>query len=489
MSRKERLHVQKIMYVSVISLLICSAITSITTYADDKKHPNQAAHSRPSHVSSHGPKVAPHGPSPHVHQESRRPTTHGPSPHVHHENMTPHHGDSPNVNHESTISNQELLIKKHHEMTHPIYQETTTSNNPSNNPSTNHGAPLITHHMTPPSLHQESIMATHQGAVVGSANGFEQKNPLHVVKNAIPSHLSNKFTQANMHVAKTINQQFISKSNHSTWAHNVNGYKTYYHQHYNNNVIQQFNKVGQFWNNNYYHNWYNAWFQWGFFGGFWYPVNPDFMIEDYFYYPDVQWFYVDQPVAAEYYSEYYPSQPVPSDICLQAFPYKHVYFPTDTLRDLLVEVSGLPQDLRCNFHEAVMSFTSQLQQEIVSNFSVSFSYSPNDIVVNYYQNLQNKAIVISGFVSHDTIKMAFEGFLDLIDPGQSISFAPKGQIPTQDELNVLNQLNDRIESLGGDPFTAQEEPLTNTEQEPGTATATQQILTNVPQQSNSAPGP
>ncbi|CEG55566.1 hypothetical protein [Legionella fallonii] len=282
--------------------------------------------------------------------------------------------------------------------------------------------------------------------------------PAHVVVNTKPSHLNNPMTQQNLHHAMTWNQQFVHAANNAQWVHEVNGYQQQYHKQFYNYNVQRFNVYGHYWQNNHYHNWYNAWYHLGFYGGFWYPVRPFYAIENYFTYPVVQWFFVDEAVAPQYYTNYYVSQPAPPPACIETFPYKNVYFPTDTLRDLLVEVSGFPQQLRCNFREAIIGITSQLKDDMSNYFALSFTFRPDDIVINYYQNLQGQAIVIAGFVSQNKINMAFEALLDLRNPNNSIVFAPDGQTPTEEQLQVLNQLNSRIKNLGGDPFTAQQEP-------------------------------
>lgn len=290
-------------------------------------------------------------------------------------------------------------------------------------------------------------------------------NPSHVIKNINPSHLSNNFTKINIQKSAQLNHHFINSPRNAIWFNQVNAYKQSYNHHFHQSYIHKFQIYNQFWHNPHFHFWYQPWFQWGFFGGFWYPVREVF-IQEYFYYPDVQWFYVEEPVPVEYYQDYYPEEPLPPPSCQVTFPYRQVYFPTDTLRDLLVEVSGFPQYLRCHFREAVINFTDQLKDQVNNHFSVNLTFQQNDIVVNYYQNLQNRAIVIAGFVSHDQINMAFEGLLDLDNPDQSISFSPSGQNPTQEELQLLDELNNRITSLGGDPFTAQEEPETANTQLP-----------------------
>ena len=169
---------------------------------------------------------------------------------------------------------------------------------------------------------------------------------------------------------------------------------------------------------------------------------------------------MDDSVAPEYFKSYYSEKMLPPD-CLKAFTYKNIYFPSDTLRDLLVEASAFPQNVRCNFRTAIINMTSQLKKTIDERFFILFSFKRNDIVINHYQNLQNKAIVVAGFINQGKIKVAFEALMDLRNPNRSISFIPESSQPTDKQLQQLYQLTNRIRVLGGNPFTASQEPSLN----------------------------
>lgn len=308
-------------------------------------------------------------------------------------------------------------------------------------------------------LHHEIKPVTHnQNQTVDKNNNGFLLHPEHINKNSSPSHLANQFTQTNIQKALLWNKQFIHQPGNGKWIAMIHDYQQQYQNKFYANSIQRYKAYDHYWRSNYFHNWYSPWYQWGFYGGNWYPVRPFFSITDYFDYPEVQWFFVDEPQLPDYYKAYYTKRALLAGLCAKPFPYKHVYFPTDTLKDLLIEVSGFTGNLCCNFRMALLTITSQLQQVIHVNFAIPFSFEQNDIIINYYQNLKNKAIVIAGFVNHNKINIAFEAYLDLENPATSIAFAPMSQIPTDDQLAVLKQLNNRIEVMGGDPFTAQEEP-------------------------------
>lgn len=275
-----------------------------------------------------------------------------------------------------------------------------------------------------------------------------------------PSHLNAPITQSNIRSAVLLNQQVINKAEYGRWMEQIRQFKYHYQKQLESDNRQRFNNYEQYWKNGHDRNQFSLWHKWGFYGGFWYPTRPFFAIENYFTYPTVQWLFVNDSVAPEYFNNYYPEKMPPSD-CLKAFAYKNVYFPSDTLRDLLVEASAFPQELRCNFRTAIINITTQLKKTIDKRFFILFSFKHNDIVINHYQNLQNKAIVVAGFINQGKIKVPFEALMDLRNPNQSISFIPESSKPTDKQLQHLYQLTSRIRVLGGNPFTAAQEPSLN----------------------------
>lgn len=273
-----------------------------------------------------------------------------------------------------------------------------------------------------------------------------------------PSHLRNAITQHNIQSAILWNRQLIHKTGNAPGMNQIIQYQHRYQKECHSENVQRFNIYDQYWQNNMFHNRYNRWYKWGFHGGYWYPLRPFFSIQNYFTYPTVQWFFVDDTTAAEYFHTYYASEEAPPSSCLKEFSYKNIYFPSDTLRDLLVEASAFPLELRCNFRSAVINLTNQLKGGISKRNSMLFSFHQNDIALTYYHNLENKAIVIVGFINQGKINIAFEGLLDLKNPKKSSVFIPDGPIPTDYQLQQLYQLNSRIRDLGGDPFSAPQEP-------------------------------
>jgi hypothetical protein len=278
--------------------------------------------------------------------------------------------------------------------------------------------------------------------------------PDHVVEHSSPSHLSSSYTQGNNHEAfKKLNH---FNDHHPDLTHRANVYSESYREHYHERWHERWEHCHEYHHQDYYRCYYSRWWQYGFYGGYYYPVRPCEEIYTYFYYPVVMWFYIDTP-EVDYYQVYYgddyiPTQPV------EPFPYARVYLPTDTLRDLAVEVSGMSYALQTNFRQAITNFTDWLADAISQNLQASFAFGDNDIVINHYENLQNQAIEIEGFVDRADIHVSFKGLLDLNDPSQTLVFVPNGDTPTDDQLNILAAINDRMTQLGATPDVAQNEP-------------------------------
>ena len=93
--------------------------------------------------------------------------------------------------------------------------------------------------------------------------------------------------------------------------------------------------------------------------------------------------------------------------------YARAYFPTDSMRDLGIEISGLSAAVQCNFRAAILKARQDLQGEISMMIAATFQFNEYDIVVNHYENLQNQAVVLEGFVEQGSIKVAFKMVLDL----------------------------------------------------------------------------
>jgi hypothetical protein len=295
--------------------------------------------------------------------------------------------------------------------------------------------------------------------------------PGHVVHHTQPSHWTNATFHHSFHHSYYWNHGFEHR--HPAWTPRLDAWRHDWHSRFWPACNYRWGIYRHFWFD-YYRFYYSDWFRWGFYGGFWYPVRPWVDIEVYFVYPMVYWFYQDQFDPA-YFVEYYepvvppyvpPGEdpvpaPDPTTCDVSQFPYAGVYFASDTLRDLLVEASGFPGQLRCTFMKSITLMTDQLRSQIGAQFQQQdFAFDANDVVINHYENLQNQAITLAGFVDHGGLHIAFQGMLDLVDPTQTSVLVPQGQSPTGDEINRLQSINDRVKSLGGDPYSAAEEPTT-----------------------------
>ncbi len=279
-------------------------------------------------------------------------------------------------------------------------------------------------------------------------------HPGHTIPHTHPSHLGNPHTVNNINHAK----QHIGSIHHSPGVMtHMHGKNQWFGNKYGGALQVKYNSCKPYYNNNQYKFYYSGWFNHGFCGGFYYPVRPWWGINEYFYYPTIYWLYVDIgnddiPYYQTVYGNEYNSCPV------KAFEYARVYFPTDNLRDLGIEMSALRPALQCNFRSAMLTMTESLQAQISDMLAASFTFGEYSVVVNHYENLQNQGVVLEGFVDQGDLHVAFKGILDLVNPDNTLVFLPKGQDPTAAELNLLDDMNDKIRSLGGNPDQVNLEP-------------------------------
>ncbi len=279
-------------------------------------------------------------------------------------------------------------------------------------------------------------------------------HPGHTVPHTKPSHWSNSYSSHNLNHAKS----FYGGKNWGAHTKNyIGGKNQWFVNKYYSHLNGCYNHFRPYYGNNAFRFYYSSWFNFGFCGGFYYPVRPWYGIHQYFYYPTIYWLYNDIgqndiPYYQEAYGSEYASCPV------QANEYARVYFPTDVMRDLGMEISGLSPAVQCNFRTAMSLATKNLQAQISEMIAASFTFGEYEIVVNHYENLQNQSIVVEGFVDQQDLHVAFKAVLDLINPAQTLVFLPKTQEPTAAELNLLDNMNQKIRLLGGDPNSVAQEP-------------------------------
>lgn len=197
------------------------------------------------------------------------------------------------------------------------------------------------------------------------------------------------------------------------------------------------------------------WLAKGFFGGYFYPVRPEDDVTGYFDYPIANWLFsgaadrelyragVDATVTA------YP---------VETFPYAGAYFPTETLRDLAVDASGLPPWRRATFREGLVAVTDQLAALVSARAKERYQFGDGELVVTHYENVRNEAYVIEGFIDGDALQVPFKALVDLDGASLCAAYAVFEPDPAAQGTDVLDWMNERILQLGGDPYTAYAEP-------------------------------
>jgi hypothetical protein len=280
-------------------------------------------------------------------------------------------------------------------------------------------------------------------------------NPPRVIPHRTPSHWGASAFRNNFNAARGQFAYFRGKFPNSVG--HIAGYRNHFLTHGLPLARARWNNYSGYFGNSSYRYYHHNWYSHGFYGGYWYPVRPCWTMNNYYYYPLVQWLYVQQPDVTYYQNWYgadYTQYPVAPN------PYVDVFFPTDTWRDALVELSGLSADLQYNFRQSLLVFTGQLKAQVGAVLNASFEFQQYEVVVNHYENLGNRGVVLEGFVDRNdaNIHLPFKALLDLEDPQGTLTFVPSSENPSVEELQALDDLNARIKAIGGDPYSANEEP-------------------------------
>ncbi len=280
------------------------------------------------------------------------------------------------------------------------------------------------------------------------------QNPPNVVAHQKPSELYNSYTQNNFTV---INQKKASFNYSQGASDRLRGNEDRFRQAYGPGIQQRVNGYQNYYRDNAFRYGCSSYFAYGFCGGYYYPVLPWVEFEAYFYYPIISWLYVDATLFdvtfyEEWYGVDYPTYPV------TPFSFAGVFFPTETLRDLAIDVNGMSVQNQYNFRAALETALGYLTDEVSDVLQASFQLGDNDVVVTHYENLNNQAVVMEGFVDRGDIHLPFKAVLDLVNNTQTAVFVPDSQTMNADDLARLQVVNDIITSFGGNPDVVQGEP-------------------------------
>ena len=269
-----------------------------------------------------------------------------------------------------------------------------------------------------------------------------------------PSHLYNKNTQANFNTLKDWKSHF----NYSQNVRNrLSDHSLRFRNEYRAHIFERANFCRGYYGNNVYRYQYSAYFNYGFCGGYYYPVRPWIEIDTYFYYPVIYWLYTDNVYYdPDYYSEWYGNDYLTYPVT--PFSFAGVFLPTENLRDLAMDVNGMSAQNQANFRSALETALTYLVDEVSDVIQATFTLGDNDVVVTHYENLSDRAIVMEGFVDRGDIHVTFKAVLDLVGNSQTAVFVPRSADLSADDLARLEVVNNIIRSFGGNPAVVQGEP-------------------------------
>ena len=281
---------------------------------------------------------------------------------------------------------------------------------------------------------------------------IHRAEPPKTVQHSRPSHLDNPYTKGHLHDSQGRLDQV--RRGHQDDYRRVSQNGNHFRDQHRSEFLQRQSRVQSFYRNQQYHYYYSAWYRHGFYGGFYYPVRPYLEINNYFYYPVVNWLW-DDTYDEGYYRDWYPDY---DQYPVHEFEFAGIFYPTDTLRDCAIEVSAMSSVKQAHFRQGMTQFVHLLIDGLNANLETPVEIDRDDVVINHYQNLQDKAIVFEGFVDTGSVSQAFKALIDIEDPSRTLVFVPTTQDPNDQDLAVLDQMNQRIIELGGNPLVADQEP-------------------------------
>lgn len=280
-----------------------------------------------------------------------------------------------------------------------------------------------------------------------------KKLPEHTVKVEQPSHRYNNWVQNNFKGAHGHLRQ-VRKTKPHIYDH-VHDFARQYRDQYNNHWNEHGKRYKQYYHDDRYRYSCSRWYPRGFYGGYFYPVRLCQDITIYFDYPIIYWFYagdLDYDFYEGYYGNDYYEYPVTVN------PFASVFYPTETLQDLGVDVSGLSAHKQSQFRQGIVIMVDHLRQAISEHLQADYQFGSGEIVLNHYENLKNEVYVLEGFVNGQGVNVPFKALIDLDDPSLSAVYAAFADDPSGQDTSTLDWINSRIQQFGGNPYQAYLEP-------------------------------
>lgn len=206
---------------------------------------------------------------------------------------------------------------------------------------------------------------------------------------------------------------------------------------------------------------------WGPRWGFWawdYPVELVEWDPDYFYNPNIAYFYSGVSENEEFYdalnSEWYPNEneedvPALKEPC----PHRNVFAPTRAFISLNMSVSDYESPhYVIAYHRSMNQLVSDLARKLSKDLKENVNFAEKSIFINHYQFSKRQHIIIAeGGLDFDGHSGAFKAFFDLNDTRENHVFmhlirednSTDEETPTDEEKRELRDMNKGIRDRGG----------------------------------------
>jgi hypothetical protein len=236
-------------------------------------------------------------------------------------------------------------------------------------------------------------------------------------------------------------------------ASHLNGYSSIYQSRYRPNILNRYNSYNDLWRVR--PERWSRWYNYGFYGGYYWNLGEYCEIQSYYWNPFVYYYYASD-YSTNYwndssylYQTWYGNDYASLPSYREPFPYSGVFYPTTSLRDLLLGASDMSINDQNAFHQSVRRMVDLLQLRLGSIFGSGFRLERNDIVITHYRLVDGQATVVEGTAGRDQDQYPFKAYLDLRSPARSEVFLATSEDPTanQNSLRDLDRLNDSIDRV------------------------------------------
>ena len=202
------------------------------------------------------------------------------------------------------------------------------------------------------------------------------------------------------------------------------------------------------------------WYDYGFYGGYYWDIGQEIEISDYYYNPVINYYFTgeyDWYFFDSYYRDWssFTSEDDSTtygnyqEVYREVFPFVGAFLPTETLRDLLIGVSGMAIQFQNEFKLSLKKVAEQMQNQLRRSLGQNFKFGRNDIIITHYRLLDGIGTVIEGTAGQGATQFPMKAVLNFEFPERSLAFVALTTNPklVPSDVMLLDKVNDEIDRL------------------------------------------